>query len=67
MSDGHRGWARVPPPVIFLVPLLAGLYLAHRWPLVELPEGLATALRWLGLLLVAAGATHTLASVALFV
>jgi protein-S-isoprenylcysteine O-methyltransferase Ste14 len=67
MSGPDSGWARVPPPVVFLVPLLAGLYLAHRWPLIEPSQGLATALRWLGAALVVAGAAHTLTSVALFV
>jgi protein-S-isoprenylcysteine O-methyltransferase Ste14 len=65
-GSNPAGWTRIPPPVVFVVPLVVGLWLAHRWPLFEAPAPLATALRWLGVALVVAGAAHTLTSVALF-
>ena len=57
----------VPPPLLFVVPLVLGLYLHGRDPLVHVTGPYARALRVLGLALVLVGSAHVLFSVALFV
>lgn len=65
-SSKPRGWALIPPPLLFAFPLVAGVFLDRRLPLVHLPDPLASGLDWLGFLLIAVGAAHTLSSVAIF-
>lgn len=55
----------VPPPILFALPLILGLFLASRFPLVRVSEGVG-GLRWLGVALIMVGAAHTFASAALF-
>jgi protein-S-isoprenylcysteine O-methyltransferase Ste14 len=56
----------VPPPLLFVLPLVLGLLLHSRFPLVHVSEALADGLRWLGIALIVVGAAHILSSAALF-
>jgi protein-S-isoprenylcysteine O-methyltransferase Ste14 len=69
MSDSSRpqGLALVPPPLMFAVPLVIGILLKSRFPLVHPGASAARWLHWLGIGLIAAGIAHTLTSVILFV
>lgn len=60
------GWKVIPPPILLATPLILGLLLDRRVPLVRLSTTMATVLEWLGIALIVVGAAHTLSSVALF-
>lgn len=64
-ADRPRGLALLPPPLLFAVPLIAGLWLNQRYPL--LPPTTSRVPQWLGMALIAAGAAHALTSIMLFV
>lgn len=65
MSDSTRPkwWALIPPPLMFAVPLLIGLVLNSRFPIVQPDVSIP---RWVGVGLIALGAAHVLTSVMLF-
>ena len=63
----RRGWMLVPPPFLFALPLILGLFLQGRLPYAPVAGSAAEGLRWLGIVLVAVGAGHILSSAALFV
>ncbi len=65
-SSRPRGWTLLPPPMLFALPLVFGLFLHRRFPLAPVSAPVATGLRWLGAALIAAGVAHTLSSAALF-
>jgi protein-S-isoprenylcysteine O-methyltransferase Ste14 len=58
--------ALVPPPVMFAVPLIIGILLRDRFPLVHPSAAAARWLQWLGIGFIVAGIAHTLTSVILF-
>ena len=66
-QSNPRGWIRVPPPFLFAAPLLLGLFVDSREPLIRLSGALGNEARWLGIALIVIGAAHALSSVALFV
>jgi protein-S-isoprenylcysteine O-methyltransferase Ste14 len=53
--------------LLFVLPLLLGLFLQARMPLVHVPETIAEVLRWLGIVLILVGAAHAFSSVLLFI
>ena len=57
----------MPPPLMFAVPLIIGILLKDRFPLVHPGESTTRWLQWLGIGLIVAGIAHTLTSVVLFV
>lgn len=65
-SSQPRGWALVPPPLLFALPLVLGLGLHGRFPLLHVSAPVASAGRWLGIALLILGAAHALSSAALF-
>ncbi len=65
-SSRPRGWTRIPPPLLFVLPLVLGLLLHGRFPLVHASEPFSSVLRWLGIALIGVGAAYTLSSAALF-
>ena len=65
-SSRPRGVARIPPPLIFAVPLITGLLLKDRLPLLHTAASTSRWLEWLGIGLIIAGLAHTLTSVMLF-
>lgn len=69
MSDSPRpqGLVRIPPPIMFAVPLVIGILLKDRMPLVHVDAATARWLQWLGIGLIVAGVAHALTSVILFV
>ena len=68
MTDASRprGMALVPPPLMFAVPLIIGILLKDRIPLVHLGASASRWLQWLGIGLIAAGIAHVLPSIFLF-
>ncbi len=65
-SSHPRGWTLIPPPLLYALPLVAGLLLHARFPLVHVGGAAAAGLRLLGIALVVVGAAHTFSSAALF-
>jgi protein-S-isoprenylcysteine O-methyltransferase Ste14 len=56
----------IPPPVVFALPLLAGIYLTRRSPLLELSAEARVLSGWIGMVSIAIGAGHMFTSLALF-
>ena len=50
-----KGWMLVPPPLLFALPLIRGLFLHGRFPLVYVSTPVAEPLRWLGIILTLVG------------
>lgn len=65
-SSRRTGWSLVPPPLLFALPLVLGLTLHGRFPLLRVSAPAAGVLRGVGVALVVVGAAHTLSSAALF-
>jgi len=61
-----RGWELIPPPLLFVVPLLLGVLLERRFPLLDVEPPVARGLYWLGIALIVIGAGHAATSAALF-
>ena len=58
---------RLPPPLVFALPLIVGILLERRLPLLATHPAWAPGLRWGGIVLVLLGVAHALPSVALFI
>jgi protein-S-isoprenylcysteine O-methyltransferase Ste14 len=56
----------IPPPLLFVPPLLLGLFLHARVPLVHVSEMTAEILQWLGIVLIIVGVAHAFSSILLF-
>ncbi len=56
----------IPPPLLFAVPLIVGIFLERRFPLLDSRAGLAQASNWAGIALIALGAMHALWALGLF-
>ncbi|HEX5521715.1 MAG TPA: isoprenylcysteine carboxylmethyltransferase family protein [Longimicrobiaceae bacterium] len=56
----------VPPPLLFALPLIAGIFLHRRIPLLHAPASVTKVLGWIGGMLILTGALHVSSSVALF-
>ena len=65
-SSRPRGWTLIPPPLLFVLPLVFGLILHGRFPLLHVSAPVAGVLRWLGIALIVLGVAHALSSAALF-
>lgn len=66
-SSSPKGWALIPPPLLFALPLALGLFLHYQFPLVNIPDSLAGVFRWCGVVLLALGVLHALPSLVLFI
>jgi protein-S-isoprenylcysteine O-methyltransferase Ste14 len=60
-------WALIPPPLMFAIPLLIGLWLSAGFPIAQVSAVTARRVEWLGIGLIVAGILHVLTSVMLFV
>ncbi len=70
MNDSRapvRFLQHIPPPLLFAVVLLVGIFLDRLLPLLAVRPGWQPELRWGGIALILLGAAHALPSVALFV
>ncbi len=65
-SSRPKGWTLLPPPLVFAAPLVLGLLLHSRSPVVPVSPPLGRGLRGLGIALIGIGAAHTLSSAAIF-
>jgi protein-S-isoprenylcysteine O-methyltransferase Ste14 len=67
--SGERpsGWLLIPPPLLFVAPLLVSQVFERLWPLVAAPPAWQQSLRWIGIALIAVGAVHAASAIALFV
>jgi protein-S-isoprenylcysteine O-methyltransferase Ste14 len=67
--SGERpsGWLLIPPPLLFVAPLLLSYALERRWPLLQAPPEWERGFRWTGIALIAVGVVHAASAVALFV
>jgi protein-S-isoprenylcysteine O-methyltransferase Ste14 len=67
--SGERpsGWLAIPPPLLFVAPLLVSYALGRRWPLLLAPTAWQHSLRWAGITLIAVGVVHAASAIALFV
>ena len=59
-------WLRIPPPLLFAAPLVLGIIVAQRWPLLHAGTLWMQALHVLGVALIVIGASHALSSAAFF-
>jgi protein-S-isoprenylcysteine O-methyltransferase Ste14 len=69
MNDSSRRLSplqRIPPPFVFVVPLLLGIWLEHRLPLLGSHPTWTQGARWVGGVLVVLGVAHALSALALF-
>ncbi len=60
-------WQRLPPPLVFALPLIVGILLERRWPLVGSHPSWSRGLEWGGIVLIVLGVAHALPSIVLFV
>lgn len=68
MSGERRsGWLLIPPPLLFVAPLLLSQVLERFWPLLAAPPAWQAGLRWAGIALIVIGAAHAASAIALFV
>ena len=67
--SGERpsGWLLIPPPLLFVAPLLVSQVFERFWPLLAPPPAWQQSLRWIGIALIAVGAAHAASAIALFV
>ena len=61
-----RGWALIPPPVLFIGAFIVGVLLTRWFPVARIPATMTTPLRWVGVALLIIGAAHALTSASLF-
>lgn len=61
------GWLLIPPPLLFVAPLLLSYALERRWPLLQAPPAWQQSFRWIGIALIVVGAGHAASAIALFV
>jgi protein-S-isoprenylcysteine O-methyltransferase Ste14 len=66
--SGERpsGWLLIPPPLLFVAPLLLSQALERLWPLLLAPPAWQQSVRWIGIALIVVGAAHAASAIALF-
>ena len=57
---------RIPPPFLFVVPLIIGLLLERRFPLLGSHPTWARGAKWVGIALIVLGVCHALSALTLF-
>ncbi len=68
MSSGRpSGWLLVPPPLLFVAPLLLSQVFERMWPLLRAPSAWQESVRFVGIALIVAGAVHAASAISLFV
>ena len=67
--SGERpaGWLLIPPPLLFVAPLLLSQVLERLWPLLQAPPAWQTSIRFIGIALIVVGAAHAASAVSLFI